>query len=242
MSLIRLTLEYDGTDFVGWQFQTNGRSVQEEVERAIRRILQIEVRITGGGRTDAGVHAHGQVASFDVEQEVKIDSLAKSLNAVLPPDVVVREALIAPSDFNARYSAKSRLYKYYIRQEPTATQRNYCWQVFYDLNVEWMQTCAKIIQGEHDFSSFCKVDAAVQNNRCVVHSAEWNQNDKLLIFEIMANHFLYGMVRAIVGTMVNVGRGYTKVDEFEKIIEAKDRAVAGQSAPAKGLFLEEIKY
>lgn len=173
---------------------------------------------------------------------MEILALAKSLNAVLPPDVVVRGASIVPNDFNARYSAKSRQYKYYIRQEPIAIQRNYCWQVFYDLDVELMQRCAKIIQGEHDFSSFCKVDVAAHHNRCIVYSAEWNQNGRSLIFEIKANRFLYGMVRAFVGTMVNVGRGYTKVDDFEKIIEAKDRSVAGPSAPAKGLFLDAINY
>ncbi len=154
MSLIKLTLEYDGTDFVGWQFQTNGRSVQEEIEKAIKQILQIEVRITGGGRTDAGVHARGQVASFSVEREVEIKSLTKSLNAVLPCDIVIRESSEAPIGFNARNSAKNRQYKYYILRESTAIHRNYCWQVFYDLDVALMQRCAENNKGRAQFPLF----------------------------------------------------------------------------------------
>jgi tRNA pseudouridine38-40 synthase len=242
MPFIRLTLEYDGTDFVGWQFQTNGRSVQEEVEKAIKQILQVDVRITGGGRTDAGVHARGQVASFPVEQEVDIQSLAKSLNAVLPHDVVVREALVQPQNFNARYSAKSRNYKYYINQGPTALRRNYCWQVFQTIDVELMQKCAQQIVGEHGFRSFCKVESDLHNHRCTINSADWKHKDDLLIFEISANRFLRGMVRTLVGTMVNVGRGHTPYEEFANIFNANDRAVAGMSAPAQGLFLEEITY
>ena len=165
MSLIRLTLEYDGTDFVGWQFQTNGRSVQEELEKAIKQILQIDVRVAGAGRTDAGVHARGQVASFQVDRTVDPQSVLKSLNGVLPPDVVVREATLAPDDFHARYSAKSRKYLYYILQEPTSLRRKYCWQLFQELDFDAMQTCASVIQGEHDFRSFCKVGSDVHHYR-----------------------------------------------------------------------------
>jgi tRNA pseudouridine38-40 synthase len=242
MSLIKLKLEYDGTDFVGWQFQNNGRSVQEEVEKAIKQILQAEVRVAAGGRTDAGVHARGQVASFSIEREVEVNRLAKSLNAVLPHDVVVREASEVPLDFNARYSAKKRQYIYYIKEEPTAVQRNYCWQVFSRLDIEVMKRCAEIIQGEHDFSSFSKANADVQHHKCIIYSAVWGQQNDDLTFEITANRFLYGMVRALVGTMVNVGRSHTKREEFERILIGKNRAFAGMSAPSKGLFLEGVIY
>jgi len=242
MPNIRLIIEYDGTDYVGWQFQINGRSVQEEIEKAIKQIFQSEIRITGGGRTDAGVHARGQVANFNVEQDVEIDLLAKSMNAVLPHNIIVRDAAEVSKDFNARHDAKSRRYTYFISQEPTAIQRNYCWQVFQKLDFKLMQTCAKQIIGEHSFRSFCKVETDLHQHRCTISSAEWRQKDGLLMFEITANRFLHGMVRTLVGTMVNVGRGHTKIEDFANILEAKDRSVAGMSAPAKGLFLEEIIY
>ncbi len=242
MPNIRLIIEYDGTDYVGWQFQINGRSVQEEVEKAIKQILQSNIRITGGGRTDTGVHARGQVASFSVERDIEINLLSKSLNSVLPRNIVVREAAEAPKDFNARHDAKSRRYSYFISQEPTAIQRNYCWQIYQKLDVKLMQTCAKLIIGEHGFRSFCKVETDLHHHRCTISSAEWKQKDGLLVFEITANRFLHGMVRTLVGTMVNVGRGHTKIEDFNNILEAKDRSAAGMSAPAKGLFLEEIIY
>jgi tRNA pseudouridine38-40 synthase len=242
MPTIRLILEYDGTDYVGWQFQLNGRSVQEEVERALKQILQLEIRITGGGRTDAGVHARGQVASFNVERDVEIGLLAKSMNAVLPHSIVVRDAKEVPGNFNARHDAKSRRYSYFISQEPTALQRNYCWQVFQNLDFELMQACAKQIIGKHGFRSFCTVETDLHQHHCTISSAEWKQKDGLLVFEITANRFLHGMVRTLVGTMVNVGRGHTRIEEFTTLLEEKDRSLAGMSAPAKGLFLEEICY
>jgi len=242
MPQIRITLEYDGTDFVGWQFQKNGRSVQEEVEKAIRQILQADIRITGAGRTDAGVHARGQVASFFATSMVDMHSLVKSLNAVLSHDVVILEACEVPLDFNARHSAKGRRYKYYIAQEPRAIGRNYCWQVHQKLDVSLLQKCAHQLIGEHAFRSFCKLESDLHGHRCTVTSAGWSQHDGSLIFEISANRFLHGMVRTLVGTMVNISRGHTPYEEFEEILEAKDRAAAGMAAPAKGLFLEEISY
>jgi len=242
MPRIRLTLEYDGTDFVGWQFQTNGRSVQEEVEKAIKQIFQTDIRITGGGRTDAGVHARGQVASFFVERDVEINLLAKSLNAVMPPSIIILESMEASLDFNARFDAKSRRYTYSISQEPTAIQRDYCWQVFPKLNFALMQKCAQQVIGTHSFRSFCKVDTDAHNHQCSVLASQWIQKNKILKYEISANRFLHGMVRTLVGTMVNVGRGHTKYEEFHKILESNDRSFAGMSAPAKGLCLEEIVY
>jgi tRNA pseudouridine38-40 synthase len=242
MPVIKLTLEYDGTNFVGWQFQNNGRSVQEEVEKAINRILQTNVRITGGGRTDAGVHAHGQVASFKIDRKIDTNKLVKSLNSLLPHDIIIREALEAPSDFNARHSARSRRYKYYIKREPTSIQRNYCWQLYYKLDISLLKKCAEIIRGEHDFYCFCKADTEVRHHRCIVYSANWEQQECCLVFEITSNRFLYGMVRALIGTMIDVGRGHKSVENFIDILDKKDRTSVGMYAPAKGLFLEEIMY
>jgi tRNA pseudouridine38-40 synthase len=182
MPTIRLTIEYDGTDYVGWQFQINGRSVQEEVEKAIKQILQADIRITGGGRTDAGVHARGQVASFNIEQDVEIGMFAKSINSVLPHNIVIRGAAEVSKEFNARRDAKSRRYTYYISQVPTAIHRNYCWQVFQKLDFELMRACANQIIGEHGFRSFCKVETDLHQHRCTISSAEWKQKNGLFVF------------------------------------------------------------
>jgi len=242
VATVRMVLEYDGTNFVGWQVQPNGRSVQEEVERAARQILQRPVSVIGGGRTDAGVHALGQVGSFQVEGSVDVHALIRGMNSLLPEDVVVRSLVLAPDTFHARYSALERRYTYCIRRRPTAIQRQYCWQLFYTLDVERMQECAALLVGEQDFGSFCKADAEVKHTICTVTRANWTSADELLEFRISANRFLYGMVRALVGTMVDVGRGYSSVDDFRRILTACDRKAAGMSAPAKGLFLEEIVY
>jgi tRNA pseudouridine38-40 synthase len=242
MPNIRLDIEYDGTNFVGWQYQKNGRSVQEEIEKAIRQIFQIELRVHGGGRTDAGVHARGQVANIFLDENIKIDLLAKQLTAVMPHDVIVKKAAIVSGEFHARHSAKARRYRYRISQTSTAIERRFCWQVFSKLNVDSMRECANALLGDHDFQSFCKAIAEVDHYRCSVHSAGWIETNQILEFEITANRFLHGMVRALVGTMVNIGRGHTLLQDFKLILDSKDRAKAGMSAPAQGLFLEEIVY
>jgi tRNA pseudouridine38-40 synthase len=242
MVSIKLVLEYDGTDFSGWQYQKNGRSVQEELERAIHKILQCDIRVAGGGRTDAGVHAHGQVASFQSEQEIDIILFKKGINAVLPEDIVLRDVQVMPQEFHARYSAKARKYRYIIHKEPTALQRKYCWQFYQDLDIIILKECSKMIIGEHEFQSFCKSGSTVKDYVCNVSTAVWNQDGHVLTFTIISNRFLYGMVRALVGTMVNAGRGYQTIENFREILESKSRANAGMAAPAHGLVLEEIVY
>lgn len=242
MRNIKVLLEYDGTNFSGWQIQPNGRTVQEELERALKQILQEECKTNAAGRTDSGVHARGQVANFLTNREIDTTQLAKSLNGVLPDDVVIAKTEHVDETFHARYSAKARRYAYYIARQPVAIERNYSWQLEYTLNPELMQRCAEAVRAEHDFQSFCKVEANVDHYRCVVQSAAWRVADSALEFHITANRFLHGMVRALVGTMVDVGRGYTSFEEFLSIMEAKDRRKAGMAAPAKGLFLEEVYY
>ena len=242
MPNIRLDIEYDGSNFVGWQFQKNGRSVQEEIEKAIRQIFQLDARVNGGGRTDAGVHARGQVATVQIENQVEIDLLAYQLTAVMPHDVVIKNASFVPEEFHARHSAKARRYRYRISPSPIAVDRQYCWQVRSHLDVDSMQQCAAAILGEHDFQSFCKSIADVEHYRCTVQFAQWFERERMLEFEITANRFLHGMVRALVGTMVNIGRGHTDLEAFVPILKTNDRSTAGMSAPAQGLFLEEIYY
>lgn len=243
MPNIKLTVEYDGTNFVGWQIQPNGPSIQGELEKAITQITQERVSTVAAGRTDAGVHARGQVVSARIQRPIDPPSFAKSLNGILPPDIAVLNAELVADDFHARYSARARVYQYVLALRPTAIARDFSWYVGgYNLNLELLQRCALIITGEHDFEAFCKVNTDVDHFRCVVGEARWTRNGHSATFRISANRFLYGMVRALVGTMVDVARGHTSLDGMQKILLSRDRTLAGMAAPAKGLFLEEIIY
>lgn len=243
MRNIKLVLEYDGTNYVGWQVQSNGQSVQGELERALRQVLQEPISTAAAGRTDAGVHARGQVVSFKTTKTVQLPFLVKGLNAVLAHDIAVIASEDVPEDFHARHSAKLRAYRYYLSLHPTAIQRAYSWYVGgYNLDRTLLNDCAKLILGEHDFTSFSKMYASVDHFRCSVEKSNWTETTSNLVYEIQANRFLYGMVRALVGTMVEVARGHRKFAAFSEILGAKDRAKAGMSAPAKGLFLEQITY
>ncbi len=239
---IKLTIEYDGTDFVGWQRQPNGRSVQQVLEEEIHHVTQEKVNLVGAGRTDSGVHARGQVANFFSHATLSASDLYRALNGVIPDDIVIHAVEEMDEKYSARYSAKEREYRYYIAQKPTAVSRKYTWRLNYDLNVSIMNEMSKKILGIHDFRSFCKSESNVDHYRCTVFHAEWFQNSSSLVFDIRANRFLHGMVRALVGTMVDVGRGYTPADNFETIMNAKDRTKAGQAAPPQGLFLERVIY
>ncbi len=242
MRAIKLIIEYDGTNFVGWQTQANGRSVQEEITKVLEQILQEPVSLIGSGRTDSGVHARGQVARFRFENALGIGSILSGLNGILPEDIYVRSAEEVPEGFNARFDAKDRVYRYFISTTPSAIGRYYHWYVKYDLNIPSMNSVAEQIVGEHDFESFCKYEADVNHYRCTVTKSGWKQEGGLLVYEIRANRFLHGMVRALVGTMVDVGRGFIPVAAFHEIMLAKDRRKAGMAAPAHGLFLEEVNY
>lgn len=239
---IKLTIEYDGTDFVGWQRQPNGRSVQQAVEEGIEQITLEKISLVGAGRTDSGVHARGQAANFFSHSTLTTSDLYRALNGVVPDDIVIHTVEEVDEKFSARYSAKEREYRYYIAQQPTAISRKYTWRLNYDLNVSIMNEASKKILGMHDFQSFCKSESNVDHFLCTVFHAEWFRESSTLIFEIRANRFLHGMVRALVGTMVNVGRGYTPPESFESIMRAKDRTKAGQAAPPHGLFLERVMY
>jgi len=239
---IRLVIEYDGTAFVGWQTQANGRSVQEEITKVLDQILQEPINLIGAGRTDSGVHARGQVGSFRTSSSLGLGSIHSGLNGILPEDIYIRSVEEAPPGFHARYDARERVYRYFISLKPTAIGRFYQWYVKYDLHVAAMNVVAGQIVGDVDFESFCKYEADVNHYRCTVMHSAWTQTGEMLIYEIRANRFLHGMVRALVGTMVDVGRGYTAVENFSAILEARDRRKAGMAAPAQGLFLEEITY
>lgn len=239
---IKLVLEYDGTDFVGWQIQAEGRSVQGELEKVLRQVLQEDVNVMGAGRTDAGVHARGQVANFRTAAPRSIEEIRQALDGLLPEDIVVKSVEEVPIDFHARYSARERRYRYFISTEKSAMDRRYSWFVTYKLDLDAMMQAARLIEGQHDFEAFSKTDSGVDNYVCTVRSSEWMKDGSFLIFDIRADRFVRGMVRALVGTMIDVGRGYRTVEEFKGILLNKSRAEAGVLAPAKGLFLEEVIY
>jgi tRNA pseudouridine38-40 synthase len=242
MRNIKLTLEYDGTGFVGWQSQTNGRNIQDEITKVLDQVLQEPITLIGAGRTDSGVHARGQVANFRTNSSLGVSSILNALNGTLPEDIYVHAATEVNEKFHARFDARERLYKYYISVVPSAIGRQYQWFVKYDLDLLCMNEVATLLVGEHDFESFTKSESLVPHHRCVVFKSEWTRTPNMLTYEIRANRFLHGMVRALVGTMVDIGRGYIPVAAFEDIMAARDRRKAGMAVPPSGLFLEEVTY
>jgi tRNA pseudouridine38-40 synthase len=249
MRNIKLVLEYDGTDFVGWQTQENGRSVQGEIAKILTRVLQEDINLIGAGRTDSGVHAKGQVANFRTSCTYSSEDILRILNGVLPRDIALRSAEDVPEHFHARYDARGRMYRYYIHQTTFAIGRQYSWFVKYDLDLNAMNTVAQEILGEHDFKSFCKSSSEVDDCRCHITRSMWREmgpgtswRHGAIGYEICANRFVHGMVRALVGTMIDIGRGHTPASAFRDMMSAKDRRNTGMAAPAHGLFLEEVLY
>lgn len=242
MRNIKLLIEYEGTAYAGWQRQENAVTIQGEIELALKQLTQQSIGILGAGRTDAGVHARGQVANFKSDTLLGLSELKKGLNALLPDDIVILDAEEADAEFHARYSAKERAYSYLIIRSPSALLRHTSWYVKYDLQLDVMRWAAASLIGEHDFQSFCRTQSDVDHHRCIVTAASWRDDGCFLRFEIRANRFLHGMVRALVGSMVDVGRGYTPVETFVAIMKKKDRSEAGMAAPARGLVLESVEY
>ncbi len=242
MRNVKLVLEYDGTDFVGWQSQLNGRSVQQELTRVLENVLQQRVSIVGAGRTDSGVHARGQVANFRTTSDLPCARIHAALNGLLPEDVGVHSVEDVPESFHSRFDARERRYCYYISRTLRVIGRRYCWHLKCELDIAAMQRLAREITGGHDFEAFCKHGSGVMNYLCRVASAGWTENDGQLILEIRADRFLRGMVRALVGTMVEVGRGSRTEENFVQVMASRDRRQAGMAAPAMGLVLEEVVY
>lgn len=239
---LKLLIEYDGTDFVGWQIQKNGRSVQETIQNAFKQFTGIETTVVASGRTDSGVHARGQVAHADVRTPLSCEKIYDALNGILPNDIAILEVSDVPASFHARFSARQRRYSYTISTAPCALDRRVAWYVKYHLDLDLLNECCAHLLGDHDFRAFTKIDAEVKHYRCMVHTAEWKRSDRKLIFTIQANRFLHNMVRALVGMMVDVARGYATVDDFTHALKSGRRNDAGPTAPAVGLVLEEVLY
>ena len=241
---VKLTIEYDGTDYQGWQIQPHGKTIQEVLEQAVEKILGVKTRLNGSGRTDAGVHALGQVANFFCPSDIDLWKLQRGLNALTPPDIVVKKAELVPDSFDARRCARSRVYQYRIWNHswPSAFDRRFSWHIYDPLDVSTMQEAILVLEGEHDLSSFqaSGCDAAHPVRR--IHHNSLNQETDLLVYTIEATAFLRHMVRNIVGTLVQIGRGERAPAAFAELLQARDRTRAGPTAPAQGLFLVEVKY
>lgn len=239
-----ITLSYDGTRYHGWQVQPNGPSVQEKLQWALSTILRQDIQVTGAGRTDAGVHARMMVAHFDVETMVyEQQDLTYKLNRLLPQDIAIQKMEPVSDEMHARFSATSRTYHYYIHTVKDPFLRAYSCELHYPLDFQLMNEAAAILMTYEDFGAFCKAHADVKTTLCHITAAQWHQTSpSSWYFEITANRFLRNMVRAVVGTLIDVGRGRLSLDDFRKVVEGKRRTEAGESMPANALFLEEVKY
>lgn len=234
---------YDGTNYHGWQIQPDANSVQEELQKALSVLLRHDVEIVGAGRTDAGVHARQMVAHFEWDGQLDCQQTAYRLGRMLPRDIAIYRMEPVADDMHARFSAVRRTYHYYLHTERDPFCRQYSCELHYDLDFERMNEAGRILCTYEDFGAFCKSHSDVKTTLCKVSEASWIQVDSThWYFRISANRFLRNMVRAVVGTMIDVGRGRITLDDFRKIVEGKQRTQAGESMPAHALFLEEIEY
>lgn len=236
-----IELSYNGTNYCGWQIQNNAPTVELVIEQSLTKICGQPIDVVGCGRTDAGVHAMFYIAHFEIDTPKEFDDkFIYHLNSILPKDVAVKR--IYPSEKHARFDAKNREYKYYIcRQKPIFNDN--VWHINSDLNYQMMDEASQVLMKYEDFTSFAKVGSDNKTNLCKINHASWRVDvNGDAVFTIAADRFLRGMVRGIVGTLVDVGRGKISVDQFGVIIEAKNRAEASSQAPAKGLFLSDAQY
>jgi tRNA pseudouridine38-40 synthase len=250
MPRIKLTIEYEGTRYKGWQQQKNGTTIQGELERAFEIIFKEQIKIIASGRTDSGVHAHNQIAHCDIPVfdenlpgvKLELQKIKRSVNGIIQKDIVVKNIELCQPDFHARFDAKSRIYKYYITQTAIAVNRQFSWLINVPLNFTLMQKAARDLIHITDFESFCKVGSNNKTFTCTIHESKFFYSSNLWVYEIEANRFLYGMVRAIVGTLVLLGQGKITYKQYQELINSKSKNVVNYLAPATGLFLEEIKY
>ena len=245
MPKYKITVEYDGTNFVGWQRQENGISIQSSIEEAIFKLSNQIVTIFGAGRTDSGVHAKGQVAHFNIDKNISVDNIRDGLNQYLKKSpIAVLKSEIVDESFNSRFSAKLRIYQYKIinRRSPLTLEKNLAWGVFTKLNIYNMKKAAQYFVGKHDFQSFRSASCQSSSSIKTIDDCNIEEENENIFINVVARSFLHSQVRIIVGTLVSVGKGKTKVEEIKNIIESKDRSRAGITAPAQGLYLMKVIY
>jgi tRNA pseudouridine38-40 synthase len=240
-----LRLSYNGNRYLGWQVQPQKPTVQETLNRALAAIFRTDINVVGCGRTDTGVHAREFYAHFDHKAKLpteELKSTLKKLNGFLPEDIALYNLMPVPSNLHARFSASSRTYKYQISTQKNPFQNPFAYYFFSPLDVDKMNQAASLLKEYQDFTSFSKVNTQVKTNNCKILHAQWEMEDDLLVFTVQADRFLRNMVRAIVGTLLDVGRLKTSLEQFVHIIESRDRSAAGFSVPAHGLFLHRVEY
>lgn len=235
---------YRGTNYSGWQIQDNEITVQSEIEKALSTLLKHKIDITGSSRTDTGVHAIQQMAHFEMVNEIlDCDNLVYRMNKLLPLDISVQKIFTVADDYHSRFEAISRKYEYRISRKKNPFQRGLAYEFNGNINIALMNEACKILFRHIDFQCFSKINTDVLTFNCTIMEAQWaEKQDDLLVFSIKANRFLRGMVRTIVGTLLEVGLGKISLTAFEEIILSKDRKKAGRSVPAEGLFLMEVNY
>lgn len=251
MRNIRLKIEYDGTNYKGWQIQNKSKApaktpntIQQAIQTVLSRILQENIKLIGSGRTDAGVHALGQVANFKTKSKMPASQIRRALNGLLPKDIVAAAAKEASLKFHSRFDAISKTYRYQIlnREYPMVFKRLYQWYISYKLDPKPMQTAAKLLTGKKDFRSFQASDKKKRSSIRKIKKISIKKQGDIINIDIEADGFLYNMVRNIVGTLVEIGRGKIKPEDIRAIMDAKDRKAAGPTAPAKGLCLVKVRY
>jgi tRNA pseudouridine38-40 synthase len=241
---VKLVIEYDGKNYSGWQRQENANSIQSEIEKAIFKLTEKNITIHGAGRTDADVHALGQVFHFDTDDLIPAENYAMALNTKMPLDIRAVSSCVADDDFHSRYDAKFKHYKYKIinRRRPLALDRHRAWHVVIPLDIDLMQKGAKHLLGTHDFATFMAAHSVIENTVRTIHEINISKTVDQITIDIIGNGFLRNMVRIIAGTLVNIGIGKNKPEDMTDIIKAKKRNTAGVTAPGYGLYLVSVGY
>lgn len=241
---IKLTIEYEGTNYSGWQLQSGQDSIQARLEAALERIFSTPLRVRGSGRTDAGVHARAQVAAFTLPRAFEVAELHRALNAILPDDIVILNTEAVDDSFDPRRHAIARVYEYHVLNQHwrSAFEHRYAWLIREPLDVDRMNEAAHIFLGEHDFAAFRTLGTEVKSTVRRVHMSEWRREGTLLIYRVEASSFLRHMVRTMVATMVEVGLGKTEPGFVADLLERRERSMAPAAAPPQGLFLVEVRY
>ena len=244
MKNIKLTIEYDGTNYHGWQNQRDVNSIQEEIEKALTKISGKYVDIIGSGRTDAGVHAKGQVANFYTNSKLPAERFKYALNMRLPRDIIIVNSEEVGLDFHSRFSAKGKQYKYIIwnNEMPSAINRNYSYHVINKLNIDEMKQASQYLIGTHDFRSFMTKGTIVKDTIRTIYSIDIKRKDSFVELTLVGSSFLRSMIRIIVGTLILVGNGKLRKEDLPHIISGKKRCLSGPTAPAQGLYLQKVYY
>ena len=240
---IKFTIEYDGTNYHGWQIQKNIPTIQGELKKAFEKILPNEkINIIGSGRTDQGVHAYGQVASLKISQKINLEVLFKSVNGIINNNIYINHFEETDDEFNARYSAKKRIYKYYVNKIYSPFKEKTAWFINQRIKFSFLQKCAIEIIGTHNFSSLSKSNIETDNKECIIYESFWEEDKNELIYTIIANRFLHHMVRMLVGTMIEVSKGSITISQFKDMINVNISKKHIVTSPSNGLYLNKVNY